>query len=203
MTIRTPSSKGRTRRVASILTGVVALALAATVSGPVPSASALARSNPLGTPGEVYFADAHENATPVLKATRVRQKVELSVGGISVTPVRSAPAGAQTVDVTYLLFQRNLDGVYVLDTWVQSPRQSLWSEGSNRPQSFPGIGTISTVTRSGWRSFKIAAIVTWYVDGRWQSSVTVAPDQPGEFVCAHLAYCEVVEHSGGLALDLE
>lgn len=192
----------RTRKGwSALLTVVAAAAVAATLAGPAPSASALVRSDQAGGPGDAYFADAGWNPTPVLQAKRDGGNVALSTGGMIVTPDPSAVAGRQSAKVTYYLYKRDADGVFrsYRSTAVWVP---LTYQGRTVSQAFAGSGTIATVERGHLDAYQIRVDVSWYVGDQWQSTVQLRPTESGELACNTVSGCSVFAPGNGRPASL-
>lgn len=201
MNTRTHSSERAVRRVAGLLTGMAAVALTATLAGPVPSASAMIVSR-TGGPGSVSFADLNGQAQPMLVATPASgNKVALSAGAVIVTPDPTADAGTQTAELTFTLSKRAADGQFRFYKKVTYGNLSLAYQGRNVPQWWGGPGTIATVDRGHLSSYRLDVKVTWWVDDELQSFVHVQPDQASELSC-QVSGCSTYVPGGGQPAQL-
>jgi hypothetical protein len=148
--------------------------------------------------GNVYFADASWNPTPALRATE-GARIELSTGGLIVTPDTTAKAGVQTAKVTYELLKRNdrTKGYDVVRT--RENTVPLQYHGANVSQSIAGSGTLAEARRGSFESYEIRVRVSWWVDGKFQSQVQLTPDKASELSCGTVNHCSIYAPGNGPA----
>jgi hypothetical protein len=198
----TQTARRRRKGVPALLTVVAGAALAATVAGPAPSASALVASDQAGDPGAAYFADQNWKPTPVLQAKRDGGKVTLSTGSMIVMPDPTADPGPQTVSVDYYLYKRDANGVFRSFKQTKVSAIPLTYQGRNVGQLFAGSGPIATVETGHHDAYQIRVAVSWYVNYQWQSTVHLRPTETSELSCTNVSGCTVFAPGGGAPASL-